>query len=233
MTEQTKTFDIPAIHKAGFPFIAISAGVTLLLALTLGETAFWLCFIITAWVAYFFRDPERTTPLGANLVISPADGKVCRIEPAVPPEELGMGSEPLTRISIFLNLLNVHINRVPCDGIIIATHYRPGKFVNAALDKASIDNERMSVRQRLPDGREIAYVQIAGLVARRIVCTLSPDKTVKAGERFGLIRFGSRADVYLPKGVAPLVIVGQSMVGGETVLADLTGSEAPRTGEVR
>lgn len=233
MTEQTKTFDIPAIHPAGYPFVAIAAGVTLVLALLLGETAFWICAIITFWVAYFFRNPERVTPVGDHLIISPADGKVCKIEPAVPPEELGMGPEPLTRISIFLNLMNVHINRVPASGIVIATHYRPGKFVNAALDKASIDNERMSVRQRLTDGREIAYVQIAGLVARRIICTLAPDKVVKAGERFGLIRFGSRADVYLPKGVEPMVLVGQDMIGGETILANLTGEQTPRIGEVR
>lgn len=233
MTEQTKTFDIPAIHPAGYPFVAISIAVTAALAFWLGETAFWICLIITGWVAYFFRDPDRVTPNQGSLVISPADGKVCMIQPAVPPEELGMGPEPLTRISIFLNLLNVHINRVPADGIVIATHYRPGKFVNAALDKASIDNERMSVRQRLPDGREIAYVQIAGLVARRIICHLKPDMTVQAGARFGLIRFGSRADIYLPKGVEPLVVVGQNMVGGETILADLNGTGPARTGDVR
>jgi len=160
-------------------------------------------------------------PNGTGLVISPADGKVCDVREAAPPVELGMGTEPLTRISIFLNLFNVHVNRVPCDGTIVSTHYRPGTFVNASLDKASEDNERMAVRQRLSDGREIAFVQIAGLVARRIICTLKPEQVVKAGDRFGLIRFGSRADVYLPKGVVPKVLVGQIAVAGETILAEL------------
>jgi phosphatidylserine decarboxylase len=144
-----------------------------------------------------------------------------------------MGAEPRQRVSIFLNIFDVHVNRVPTDGTIAALDYRPGKFVNAALDKASEDNERMSVRLTLPDGRDIAFVQIAGLIARRIKCTLRNGQGVRAGERYGLIRFGSRLDVYLPAGVAPLVAVGQRAVAGETVLADTASGEGPRVGEIR
>ena len=221
MSNDIKTFDIPALHPAGWPFVGISAVIWAVLAWLLNAGGFFIGLILTAWVAYFFRDPERVLPNGTGLVISPADGKVCDVREAAPPVELGMGTEPLTRISIFLNLFNVHVNRVPCDGTIVSTHYRPGTFVNASLDKASEDNERMAVRQRLSDGREIAFVQIAGLVAWRIICTLKPEQVVKAGDRFGLIRFGSRADVYLPKGVVPKVLVGQIAVAGETILAEL------------
>lgn len=228
-----KSFELPSLHQAGWPFVAIAALIWALLAWIFGASGFWIGLIVTAWVAFFFRDPTRVTPTRDGLVISPADGKVLKIEPAAPPEELGMGQTPLTRISIFLNVFDVHINRVPVEGTIINTHYRPGAFFNASLDKASVDNERMAVRQRLKDGREIAYVQIAGLVARRILCSLSAGQEVKTGERFGLIRFGSRTDIYLPEGVAPLVIPGQYVLGGETVLADLAGSEPARDGVVR
>ncbi len=234
MTDTTKTFDIPPLHPAGWPFVLIAAVLWALLTWILNTAGFFIGLLLTGWVAYFFRDPERITPTRSGLVISPADGKVCDIRPAVPPVELGLGDEPRTRISIFLNLLNVHINRVPCDGRIVTTHYRPGLFVNAALDKASEDNERMAIRQQLPDGRDIAYVQIAGLVARRIVCQIKPGQDVRAGQRFGLIRFGSRADVYLPAGVTPQVVRGQTMVAGETVLADLLATDTPaREGEIR
>lgn len=225
-------FTLPSLHRAGWPFVAAAAIGWAVLAWT-GGFGFVVGALATAWVAYFFRDPERVTPTREGLIISPADGKVLKIEDAAPPPELGMGSEALTRISIFLNLFDVHINRVPADGVIVSTHYREGLFLNAAMDKASEDNERMAVRQRLNSGQEIAYVQIAGLVARRIICTLKTGDTVKAGARFGLIRFGSRADVYLPKGVAPLVLPGQYMIGGETVLADLQASEGARAGEIR
>jgi phosphatidylserine decarboxylase len=228
-----KSFELPSLHQAGWPFVAIAALIWALLAWIFGSTGFWIGLIVTAWVAFFFRDPTRVTPTRDGLVISPADGKVLKIEPATPPEELGMGETPLTRISIFLNVFDVHINRVPVEGTIISTHYRPGAFVNASLDKASVDNERMAVRQRLKDGREIAYVQIAGLVARRILCSLTTGQEVKTGERFGLIRFGSRTDIYLPEGIAPLVIPGQYVLGGETVLADLAGTEPARDGVVR
>ena len=151
----------------------------------------------------------------------------------VSPSELAMGETPLTRISVFMNVFNVHVNRIPVDGTIIRLAYRPGKFLNASLDKASVDNERQAVRMRTEDGQEIAFVQIAGLIARRILCSLSNDQTVKAGERFGMIRFGSRVDVFLPEGVAPMVCVGQTTTAGETVLADLTSNGLASDGEVR
>ena len=220
------------IHPAGWPFIAIAAALTIFLS-WLWPPLGWIGAALTGWTAYFFRDPHRVTPTRPGLVVSPADGVVQPILKAPPPAELGMGSEPLTRISIFLNVFDVHVNRIPADGEVVETHYRPGKFVNAALDKASEDNERMSVRLRLPDAREIAFVQIAGLVARRIICDLKSSQKVVAGARFGLIRFGSRCDVYLPDGVAPLVIAGQRAVAGETVLADLASGEPARVGEVR
>ncbi len=193
----------------------------------------WAGLLAALFCGYFFRDPERVVPLRPGLVVSPADGLVAAVERAPPPGELGMGQEPLTRISIFLNIFDVHVNRVPADGTIAALAHHKGRFVNAALEKASQDNERRAARLTTEDGRDIAFVQIAGLVARRIVCHLRQGQTVRAGERFGLIRFGSRADVYLPEGVAPLVAPGQRMIAGETVLADLTSEEGPRLGEMR
>lgn len=221
------------IHRAGWPFIAGFAVVSLLLGLAVAAPLGWIGLVATGWCVYFFRDPDRTTPVRDGLVVSPADGRVIMIVPAAPPPELGMGERPMTRISIFLNVFNVHVNRVPADGTVVVAEYHPGTFVNAALDKASDENERMAIRQRLPDGREIAYVQIAGLVARRILCTLTAGQPVRAGERYGIIRFGSRTDVYLPDGVAPLVCVGQTTIGGETVLADLLSPEPQRVGAVR
>ena len=230
----TPTFQavLAPINPAGWPFIAIAGAITILLS-WLWPPLGWVGAAATGWVVYFFRDPHRVTPLRPGLVISPADGIVQPIVKAPPPAELGMGTEPLTRVSIFLNVFDVHVNRVPADGEVVTTNYRPGKFLNAALDKASEDNERMSVRLRLLDAREIAFVQIAGLVARRIICDLKPGQKVDAGARFGLIRFGSRCDVYLPDGVAPLVIAGQRAIAGETVLADLNSGEPARFGEVR
>lgn len=222
MTTRIKTFDVPALHPAGWPFVGIAVILWVLFTWTLDTFGFFVGLLAVGAVASFFRDPERVSPRQNGLILSPADGKVCDIRQAAPPVELGMGSDPVTRISIFLSLLNVHVNRVPCDGVIVSTHYRPGLFVNAALDKASTDNERLAVRQRLSDGREIAYVQIAGLVARRILSDLQPGDSVRAGQRFGIIRFGSRAEVYLPPGLDVRVEVGQTMIGGETVLADLT-----------
>lgn len=225
------------IHPAGWPFIAIFAVVTLLLSL-LGFPFFVLGLILTVWCVYFFRDPRRVTPTKPGLVISPADGRVVAVREVVPEPELGLGSEPRTRISIFLNVFDVHINRVPADGIVRTRHYRPGKFVNASLDKASVDNERMALAMELTGehafaGKLLGVVQIAGLVARRIICNAQESYQYKTGERYGLIRFGSRADIYLPQGMAPLVIVGQYMIGGETVLADATAIEPARIGEVR
>lgn len=226
-----KTVLVP-IHRAGWPFVAAFAVVSALLGM-LWTPLGWIGLVLTAWCVYFFRDPDRVTPTRTGLVISPADGTVSMITDAVPPPELGLGDERLPRISVFLNVFDVHVNRVPADGTVREVEYHPGLFLNAALDKASDANERMSVRLTLPDGRDIVFVQIAGLVARRIICDLKSGQAVRAGERYGLIRFGSRCDVYLPKGTEALVCVGQKMIGGETILADLSGTEPARHGEVR
>lgn len=223
---------ISPVHRAGWPFILVSGAVTVL-AYAAGPALGNLCALVTAWMVYFFRDPDRVTPTRPGLVVSPADGRVQMIAAAPPPAELGLGSEPRPRISVFLNVFDVHVNRLPVDGRVSAAHYRPGKFLNAALDKASEDNERMSLAIELTDGRHLAVVQIAGLVARRILCEIGVGAAARAGARYGLIRFGSRVDVYLPEGVAPLVVVGQRVVGGESVLADLMTQEPARTGEVR
>jgi len=207
------------INREGYKFIAIFAVVTLIL-FAIWVPLGWIGVILTLWCAYFFRDPERLVPLGEGLVIAPADGVVQLVGPAVPPAELGMGSDPRPRICIFMNVFNVHVNRNPVSGRVIALAYRPGKFVNAALDKASTDNERQSIRLRTEDGKEFAVVQIAGLVARRILCELTEGQGMRAGDRFGLIRFGSRVDVYLEPGMIPLVAPGQTTIAGETVLAD-------------
>jgi phosphatidylserine decarboxylase len=193
----------------------------------------WVGAVLTLWCVYFFRDPDRVTPTRGGLVIAPADGRVCLIDEAVPPVELEMGDEALQRVCIFMNVFNVHVNRAPMDGTITKLAYRPGKFLNAELDKASEFNERQSLRMQTTEGHDIAFVQIAGLVARRIVCQVSEGTVLKAGERFGLIRFGSRVDVYMPKGTAPLVCVGQLTTAAETVIADLTSKETARSGEVR
>jgi len=226
-----KTVLVP-IHPAGWPFIGIFAAA----AVALGwwaEPLGYLGAVLTAWCAYFFRNPDRVTPTRAGLVISPADGVVQSIQSAVPPAELEMGDAPLTRVAVFMNVFNVHVNRVPIDGTISALSYRPGKFLNASLDKASEDNERQSLKVTTADGKDIAFVQIAGLVARRILCWAKVGDNMRAGERFGLIRFGSRVDVYLPAGVEPLVCIGQTAIAGETVLADLGTEEAARSGEIR
>jgi len=220
------------IHREGWKFIAIFAVVTLVLfwiAAPLG----WIGVILTAWCTYFFRDPPRVTPVRDGLLVSPADGVVQMIERAVPPDELGMGSDARMRISVFMNVFDVHVNRAPVDATVTAMAYRPGKFFNAALDKASADNERQSLKLKLGNGREIAVVQIAGLVARRILCEAREGQSLRAGERFGLIRFGSRVDVYLDDAMVPLVVTGQRMIAGETVIVEDGASEQPRVGEVR
>ncbi len=217
------------MHPEGKKFVTVFAVVTLLLFL-LSSFLGWIGVGLTVWCYYFFRDPRRTTPVRAGLIVSPADGIVSLIEKAVPPVELGMSSQALTRISVFMNVFNCHVNRAPIEGEVTAIAYRPGKFLNASLDKASVDNERNSLCIKMDDGRQIAVVQIAGLVARRIVCFVKPEQNVKTGERFGLIRFGSRLDVYLPEGVEPQVSLGQTMVAGETVVADLQSSEDARDG---
>lgn len=218
---------IKPMHPEGRRFVAIFAVIALVLFLIWTPLG-WIGVGVTVWCYYFFRDPQRTTPSRKGLLVSPADGIVSLIEKAVPPAELGMPDEALTRVSVFMNVFNCHVNRTPIAGEIAAVAYRPGKFLNASLDKASEDNERNSICIQMDDGRQIAVVQIAGLVARRIVCFVDKGRTLGTGERFGLIRFGSRLDVYLPDGVQPLVSVGQSMVAGETVLADLTSDEPAR-----
>ena len=220
------------IHREGWPFIAAFAVAAAGLAL-LWQPLGWLGLIATAWCAYFFRDPARTVPDREGLVVSPADGMVQLVEPAVPPPELGMDGLPRPRISIFMDVLDVHVNRMPIAATIVRTSYRKGKFFDASLDKASLENERMGRALSLADGRDMAVVQIAGLVARRIKCWARQGERLATGERFGMIRFGSRVDVYLPDGVSPLVMEGQRAVAGETVLADLLGAEPSRRGVVR
>lgn len=219
-------------HRQGYRFVALFAAGAFGLFFV-SETLGWIGLTLTAWCYYFFRDPDRVTPVRDGLVVSPADGVVSMVEAAVPPPELGMDPEPLTRISVFMNLFDCHVNRWPLEGTVERIAYRPGKFFNASLDKASVHNERNGLAVRLPDGRRLAVVQIAGLVARRICCDAREGELLVTGQRFGIIRFGSRLDVYLPVGVAPLVAVGQSAVAGETVIADLKSRDPARVGAVR
>lgn len=220
-------------HKEGHRFIVGFLIATILFYFLGLDLLGALGVVLTIWCAYFFRDPERVTPTKEGLVVSPADGVVQSVVEAVPPAELGMGEEARTRVSIFMNVFDVHVNRVPVDGTIIRQAYTPGKFLNASLEKASVDNERHALLMKTASGKEIAFVQIAGLVARRIICWAEDNKEMKAGERFGLIRFGSRVDVFLPKGVHPLVCVGQRAVAGETVIANEKSREKNREGEIR
>jgi len=218
---------IPPIHKEGYPFIGGFAVVSLFL-FWLWSPLGWIGTVLTVWCALFFRDPVRVTPLRDGLVVSPADGRVSMITMALPPAELGLGDQPLPRISVFMSVFNCHVNRSPVAGRIDRIAYRPGLFINAELDKASEDNERNSLVIAMPQGR-IGVVQIAGLVAKRIVCFVKEGQSIGAGERFGLIRFGSRLDVYLPLGTRALVSEGQTAIAGETVLADLGQGDPDRT----
>lgn len=220
---------IKPMHPEGRRFVTFFAAVTLLMFLVAPFLG-WIGVGLTIWCYYFFRDPVRITPARDGLIVSPADGIVSLIERAVPPTELGLPDVALTRVSVFMSVFNCHVNRAPIAGQISAIAYRPGKFFNASLDKASADNERNSVCIDMVDGRQLAVVQIAGLVARRIVCFSAVGDTLLTGERFGLIRFGSRLDVYLPDGVEPMVSLGQSMIAGESILADLTSTEPARIG---
>lgn len=227
--EFTKHFLFP-IHKEGLPYIIGAAAIALLVALYSGCAAFFLALLALA-IALFFRDPERVTPEGDNLVISPADGIVTAVEASQLPDELNVSDAGnFTRVSIFLSVLDVHVNRVPATGAIKKLFYYPGKFLNATLDKASKENERQVILMETQKGEKIAFTQIAGLIARRIVCDLKEGDSVEGGERFGIIRFGSRMDVYVPEGVAIQAIVGQRMVGGESVIADLSEKGAHRIG---
>ena len=207
-------------HPAGRPFI-LGGVAAVVVGLAVGAWLAWIGLIFTLFCLYFFRDPERVPPARPGMVLAAADGRVVLVGPAIPPAELGLGTAPLPRIAIFLSVLDVHVNRVPVDGTITRIAYRHGKFLNASVDKASEENERNALAIRLPDGREMAVVQIAGLIARRILCDVRQGDAVRAGDRFGIIRFGSRTDLYLPEGTEPLVAVGQNMIGGETVVAQL------------
>lgn len=221
-----------SIHRAGWPFIAVFAAVSLLL-FTLSSALGAIGLIATAWCVYFFRDPDRLTPTRHGLIISPADGIVSDIFAAAAPGDLGLPQRPLTRISVFMNVFDVHINRAPIDGTVTAIRYRGGKFLNASLDKASEDNERNALRIDTADGTSIVVVQIAGLIARRICSWVREGQPIRVGERIGMIRFGSRVDIYLPDGVPPLVSRGQRCIGGETVIADLRAQEPARQAERR
>jgi phosphatidylserine decarboxylase len=215
------------IHPQGYPFVggfALASIVLFWIWTPLG----WIGTILTAWCAYFFRDPVRVTPLREGLVVAPADGRVSRVVNAVPPPELGLSDRPLPRISIFMSVFDCHVNRSPIAGRIERMVYRAGKFINADLDKASEDNERNCFIITSPRAR-IGVVQIAGLIARRIVPFVQEGQTVTSGDRIGMIRFGSRVDVYLPEGGRALVAEGQTSLAGETVLADLSAADPGRT----
>ncbi|QCI68790.1 phosphatidylserine decarboxylase [Phreatobacter stygius] len=224
--DSVKTTVLVPIHREGYPFIGIAAVGTLLLVWW-GAWLAWPMLALTVWVIFFFRDPVRVTPVRDGLVIAPADGRVSLVTNAVPPLELGLGEAALPRVSIFMSVFDCHVNRAPIAGKITAMAYRPGKFLNADLDKASEDNERNGLTIKSSWGA-FGVVQIAGLVARRIVWWVEQGHQIGTGERFGMIRFGSRVDVYFPEGTKPLVSEGQKSVAGETVLADMASKEGAR-----
>ena len=215
---------IKPMHREGYKFVGIALVITLV-AFAIWSPLGWIAAGLTVWTYYFFRDPKRAVPDARGLIVSPADGVISLIERAVPPPELGAGDTPLLRVSVF----NCHVNRAPIAGRLVKMAYRPGKFLNASLDKASEDNERNSLLFDIEGGHNLVVVQIAGLVARRIVPFVTEGQNLRTGERFGLIRFGSRLDVYLPEGVEPLVCLGQTMVAGETVMAELGRNSLPRS----
>jgi len=217
------------LHPDGFKFVAAGVVATLLLFL-LWVPAGWVGAIATLWMVYFFRDPWRVTPTRPGLLISPADGIVVSIAAATPPAELAMGDMAVVRIGVFLNVFDVHVTRAPIGGRVTAMRYTKGRFVNASLDKASEHNERLAIRIAPPEGPDVAFVLVAGLVARRIVCNLYEGQQIGSGQRIGIIRFGSRVDIYCPPPYVPMVVAGQRMVGAETVLADRVTEEPPRQG---
>lgn len=237
-----KTVFIP-LHPAGWPFVAGFAIVSILLALLWAPLGV-IGLVLTCWCVFFFRNPVRVTPVRPGLIVSPADGIVsdiakvplpAEIEPPADKDDALFSADEVTRISVFLNVFDVHVNRVPASGKITDVIYNPGKFLSANLDKASEENERSTVVMKLADhdNSSLVFVQIAGLVARRILNDLKKEREVKTGEVYGIIRFGSRMDIYLPPKTNPLVVVGQRMIGGETVLADMKAREKQREGEAR
>ena len=214
------------LHPQGYPFVAAFALVTLVLWWLFAPLG-WIAFVATLWCAYFFRDPTRVTPIRADLVVAPADGRVCFVGHAAPPPDLGLGATPMLKVSIFMNVFDCHVNRSPVEGRVVRISYRPGLFINADLDKASEDNERNGLVLETAAGH-YGVVQIAGLVARRIVCFTQEGARLGAGDRFGLIRFGSRVDVYLPEGASVIVGLGSRCVAGETVIAQTRADEPQR-----
>lgn len=227
------SFPIPALHRAGYPIIAAAVAITLVLGYI-----HWPLGLIgglgTAFCLYFFRDPDRMVPDGPGVMVSPADGRVLSVSEVSPPTELGLGEAPRMRVTIFLSVFNVHVNRIVAGGKIRKKLYHPGKFLHAAADKASSDNERLTLVVELPQaGKDYAQVQIAGLVARRIVCDVAEGQEMITGARYGIIRFGSRADIYLPLGVQAQVVPGQTMIGGETIIADWQENLPARSGTKR
>lgn len=214
------------VHREGYRFVAAFFGVSVLLGF-IADPLFWIGMVLTTWCAYFFRDPERVTPLDDDLVISPADGQVSSVVRMTPPAELGLGSDEMLRISVFMNVFNCHVNRAPMEGQVVRKIYSKGSFLNAELDKASSENERSAIVIETERHGEIGVVQIAGLVARRILCWAEEGEELDAGERFGLIRFGSRLDVFLPAAARPLVSVGQTAIAGETMLAEFGSDKGP------
>ncbi len=226
-----RRFILPPIHPEGWRFVGVFAAVTVLMWMLFKPVGV-VCLALTVWCYFFFRNPLRAVPAGDSLVLSPADGIVSKIADVVPPKELEIGDEPMTRVSIFMSVFSVHVNRAPMAGKITKMYYRPGAFVDVSLDKESENNERQELAMETVTGHKIAFVQIAGLVARRILTFVKEGDQLKAGERFGLIRFGSRLDVYLPKGVAVQVMEGQTAVAGETVLADINVTGENRQGEI-
>lgn len=215
------------IHRDGYIFIMIFAALTFIFA-SFSHTLGWIGGVVTLWCIYFFRNPIRVIPLDDDLVVSAADGIVQSIKTVSPPTELDLGDVEMVRVSIFLNIFNVHVNRVPATGKIIALNYHPGKFFNASLDKASVYNERQSVLMEMKNGKKIAFVQIAGLIARRIVCELEEKQEVAVGDKYGIIRFGSRVDIYLPLDTNIIISEGQTCIGGETIIADLRTENVAR-----
>lgn len=213
------------VHREGYRFVAIFFAASVALGF-LAAPLFWIGMALTLWCAYFFRDPERMTPIDDDLVITPADGRVSSIVHMVPPAELGLGNEEMLRISVFMNVFNCHVNRAPMNGRIARIVYSKGSFLNAELDKASTENERNGLVIATAHG-DIGVVQIAGLVARRIVCWAGEDQHIEAGQRFGLIRFGSRLDVFVPSKARAMVSVGQVAIAGETVIAEFGSDKGP------
>ena len=231
--DSIKTSVITPIHPAGIPFIAIFFVFTIIIG-WLWSPLFFIGLVLTLWCVYFFRNPERFTPVlsGANknnLVISPADGRVIEVSKITPDEELGLPDGNWTRVCVFMNVFDVHVNRSPMSGQITYKNYIPGAFFNASMDKASSDNERLILGMDTENGKKIAFVQIAGLVARRIICDVDIGSHLKSGDIFGIIRFGSRVDIYFPSEASTKVLVGQKMIAGETIIADFTKSSKPVT----